>query len=107
MLEGHIAESFEAAGSDVPVCGWPLDIHELIFWRRNVPIERFPMLMRMRDYWEDAIFTTSELPEVVGEVEALIELLPANTALVASLEKFRDACASAISSQRNLYMICD
>jgi hypothetical protein len=107
MLEGHIADSFDAAGEVDPVCGWPLDVHELIFWRDNVPIERFLMLMRMRDYWADANFATSELPTVVIEVQSLIELLPVNNRLVTVLEQFRDACVSAISTQRNLYMICD
>ncbi len=107
MLDVHIADSFEAAGQDEPSCYFALNVHELIFWRDNVPIERFPMLMRMRDYWADADFATSELPKVVEEIQSLIAILPPNNAVISTLEQFRHACESAVSSNRNLYLICD
>ncbi len=107
MLDVHIADSFEDAGQDEASCCFALNVHELIFWRDNVPIERFPLLSRMRDYWADAEFATSELPAVVMEVRSLIGMLPPNNAVNSALEQFYNACDAAISSEQNVYLICD
>ncbi len=63
--------------------------------------------MRTRDYWSDAEFATSELPDLVEEIRSLMALLPANDAVISTLDKLRFACESAISSELNLYVICD
>ncbi len=107
MLDVHIAGSFEAASQNHPAFGFDAKVHELIFFRDNVPIERFNLLMRLRDYYSDASFAASELPALTREIESLIDLLPPNSSIVSVLEQFRAACETAASTQQNVYLICD
>ena len=107
MLDVHIADSFEAASRNHPAFGFDAKVHDLIFLRDNVPIERFRLLMRLRDYFADTSFAASELPALMREIESLIDLLPPNNSMASVLEQFRSACETAASTQQNIYLICD
>jgi hypothetical protein len=107
MLEIHIAKTFDAASQNDPVCTFSFDVHQMIFFRENVPIGRFPLLLRTRDYCSDSSFTESELPALLQEAQTLINLLPPKNEMITTLEALISACHVAITKHQNLYFICD
>jgi len=107
MLDIYIAESYDAATRNDPVCGFDIKVHELIFSRDNVPIEQYPLLWRMRDFFADTSFKASELPQLAQEIQSLSSVVPPTNAVASTLEQLHKACESAILMQQDLYVMCD
>ncbi len=95
------------AATNQPTCSFELEVHELIFHRKNVPIRRYPLLLRMQDYFADTCYFVHELPELVQQIKALIALLPPRNPIVTTLQQFHQACSDAIAVETNIYLICD
>ena len=60
-----IDEAGATTGGHVPI---ECKTHTQLFWR--LPQARFDLLERLRDYWEDALFTVDELPRLLAELDA-------------------------------------
>lgn len=56
----------------------PLDIHEVVFDR--VSRGQYPILARMSDYWDEAVFTNDELPLLRKEITHLLSEIPESEA---------------------------
>jgi hypothetical protein len=60
-------DDFRIRGLELAI---PLDIHEVVFDR--VSRGQYPILARMSDYWDEAVFKNDELPLLRKEITHLL-----------------------------------
>ena len=72
---------------DKPLRSVELGVDEHYSVMANVEKDRFPLLYRMKDYYEDAIFTPSEFPALREELKLLKHQYDGDPALLGILDK--------------------
>lgn len=71
---------------------------EMRVFRRSLP--QFPLLARVYNYYRDAAFASSEIPELLNELDNAETLVSDNDAAKKYITELRSACS--LASQNNM-----
>ena len=68
---------------------------------------RFPLLMRMSDYYADAEYTTDELESLIAEVEQTAGLFESGSSVYRFTEPFHSMCVMAFLRKKSVALYAD
>ena len=81
--------------------------HAALFARVADQASRFPLLMRMSDYYADAEYTTDELEPLIAEVEQTAALFESGSRVYRFTEPFHSMCVLAFLRKKSIGLYAD
>ena len=81
--------------------------HAAFFAQVGQQSSRFPLLMRMSDYYSDAEYTTAELESLIAEVEQTAGLFESGSRVYRFTEPFHSMCVMAFLRQKRVALYAD
>lgn len=106
-LDLHLAKTEREAPYQKPFCSFELQPHRLLFERCGLVDGQFPLINRLRDYYEDARYATEELDALAQEVDRIKLLFSESESVVQQLDSILRACAKAQRDQLGIWVYCD
>jgi len=106
-LDAQIMDS--VTGDVDPELSAQIDVeqHAALFAQVGQQHRRFPLLMRMRDYYEDAEYTTDELQSLIAEVEQTAALFEPGSRVYRFTEPFHSMCVLAFLRKKSIGVYAD
>ena len=105
-LDIHIGNSSDEAEQLHPELPFEEDVHDFLFSPSNEWIKKYPLFGRMQDYYQDAVYQNVEIESLKEEVEEICHITN-DINHKAFLQKFIDACDTALLENKNIYCFCD
>lgn len=81
--------------------------HAAFFAQVGRQSSKFPLLMRMRDYYADAEYTTDELQPLIAEVEQTAGLFEPGSRVYRFTEPFHSMCVLAFLRKKTVGLYAD
>jgi|JI6StandDraft_1071083.scaffolds.fasta_scaffold401805_2 hypothetical protein len=106
-LDFHLAKTENEAPYTRALCSFELQPHTLLFGRAGLPQGQFPLIDRLRNYFEDATFSTEELDALVQEVNRIKSQFSINENVVQHMDAILCICTKAKSEQLGIWVYCD
>lgn len=106
-LDFHLAKTEKEAPYQKPFCSFEIQSHSLLFERVGLPDGQFPLLTRLRDYYQDARYSKEELDALVQELDRIKVLFTENETVVEQMDIIFSACKKAKREQLGIWVYCD
>jgi hypothetical protein len=81
--------------------------HAVFFAHVGQQPSRFPLLMRMRDYYADAEYTTEEMEPLIAEIEKTAGLFDSGSRVYRFTEPFHSMCVMAFLRKKGVALFAD
>lgn len=105
-LDFHAALSQEQASATEPVWSMSLATHKSLFGLSSNHLAELPMLKRIANYWDDAVYERDDLHVLVDEITRL-HSEPHSPSSRCAIESLLNACVDAIEGGLGLYAFAD
>ena len=100
-----------------PVYYWPIkdsctsfgfkDEHEGILQLAETHLGSGSQVARMRDYYNDTLYTSDNLLQLITELDQLIAAHQEADNLQTMLKKYREVCVQAAQENKGVYLLSD
>jgi len=106
-LDLHIVETAAGPFKNRPVLQFDQDTHGEVFYGGKISIEHFPLLGRLKDYYEDAIYVPGEFCTLKKEVLSILPAFGDLPLVQARLKEFFTGVEEAERSGKTIVFVAD
>jgi len=105
-LDIHTGKSKVNAEKIHPALSFDESIHELFFLHEKKLICKYPLFLKMQDYYQDAYYPNGEIESLMSEIDKLRQEMKDKDSCT-FLEKFIELCNMALLRKDNIYCFSD
>lgn len=106
-LDVHLVNAGSEDFSGWPTCQFDASRHDAVFFSGVLDIKRYPLLLRMADYYADARYSTDEVRQLLDELAEVIPVFRDQPTVHAAWTAFQNACQEAVSRGKDVVCLCD
>ncbi len=105
-LDFHLAKNKKEAPYKVPSYSIEWRMHKAIFIHHELNIESYPLLGRLKNYYNDAKYGTEESQNLVKEIEKIKPHFD-NPQIIEQLNSISLVCLEAQERNLGIWVYCD
>ena len=107
MLDIHLGRSKESAAKTAPRFQLEETLHAKLFAGTDFNGAKYQKITKIKDYYSDASFLPEELPELIKELDEILNRLSSDAPFTKALQTFRSICETALQADETLFCFAD
>ena len=106
-LDFHLAKNKTEAPYKTVSHSFDWEIHQFIFSHKELKVETYPLLYKIKDYYNDAKYSSEELQYLSKEIEKIKSGYFGNTEVIEQLNSLLRICQEAQEKNLAIWVYCD
>jgi len=106
-LDFHVAKNKNEAPYKNASHSIEWEMHKSIFSHHELKIEVYPLLGKIKDYYKDTKYSTTELQHLAKEIEKIKPIYFSNSQVIEWLNSLLLICQEAQEKKLEVWVYCD